>query len=275
MKQVSRFTLIELLVVIAIIAILAALLLPTLSRAREMGRSAACMNQLKQLSIYSSFYADNFNDFAISSIVPSYNLGGGYISGNTRWFETMLLHTSNIFPGTLPATANNGPGRAPHQNKGGTLKNPGKLFLCPSNRSGKRIYDSTTQSWYNFYALFPAFLSYGYNVMINHTASNTLWNHSDGTAKLTNKSEYDYGKRVPKMSIYKSPAGLPVMGDNWGAYEQLDSGVIEMAQRTFFDTAYLSIGGYGVHTGNANIAYGDGHVGSIRSKSVLNLVPEH
>jgi prepilin-type N-terminal cleavage/methylation domain-containing protein/prepilin-type processing-associated H-X9-DG protein len=61
MSRRNAFTLIELLVVIAVIAVLMAILMPALNRAREQGKRAACLNNLKQLALSWNLYTDDFD----------------------------------------------------------------------------------------------------------------------------------------------------------------------------------------------------------------------
>jgi len=81
------FTLIELLVVIAIIAILASLLLPTLSQARAAARKTQCANHLRQLALATVMYSQDFGDF-LPGVWDS-SVGSGKDSGAGGWMFFM------------------------------------------------------------------------------------------------------------------------------------------------------------------------------------------
>ena len=184
-----KFTLIELLVVIAIISILAAMLLPALSKAKEQSRRILCLGNVKQTTLASIVYVEDSNSCVYPAIQA--NMGQMLKQDTTPFQVGMGLLVSNNYMAS------------------------GGVFYCPSVKA-----DPRGTNWY-----YPLWCSYdGFKLAFNTTSGvnngpvianysyNTVWLY--GSAAFPNRFLGNNTTTPWKVSS-KVDSSYPLIADLW------------------------------------------------------------
>jgi prepilin-type N-terminal cleavage/methylation domain-containing protein len=220
------FTLIELLVVIAIIAILAGMLLPALARAKAKGERIACLNNLKQISLFMQFYTDDNRD-----VFPAHrNLGLNNSAAGpslTNWWGTSIIDYA---------------------------KNQSNLFRCASLKT-KRFDNGVRWEWkFDCHQV-----GYGMNAFFLGFHPYTV---SDGRLTVAG-IRFDTAPWFKRTSIV-SPAENLVVGDAMPKSDLMWSSSLWWPASCMKRDPRFSVGGYeGIdpnrHRGNGVAVFNDGH----------------